>query len=346
MMLAVDFDPNRWEMFIVDNSSTDDTAEVARSVAERHSGRVRVVVEEQIGLSAARNAGVAATDAPIVAFIDDDAFPEPGWLTAILRGFRRPDVMCVGGPVAPLIEGELPSWFRGRFLPYLTVWDLGDGEIELVYNEYPRGANIAYRRSGLDLVGGFSVHLGRKGSNLLSCEEIELCLRLERAGFAILYQPEARVRHLTPVGRMTPEWLHARFAAQGRSEAIVNWMHGGLDGVRVGLRGVRRHAAEAEPQSVTGRQGLRRVPPPHRSWLLPWSPRCRAGPPVPPAHRRGAAAALDAVRLIIEDYESNVSGEVVPPVERHGSQQGEEEFAGGANPALADPPGEFAKGRD
>jgi glycosyltransferase involved in cell wall biosynthesis len=244
-ILAIEYDPRRWEMLIVDNSSTDDTAAVARAVAESHSGRVRVVVEEQIGLSAARNAGVAATEAEIIAFIDDDAFPEPGWLAAIVEGFRRPDVMCVGGPVEPLIEGELPSWFSGRFLPYLTVWDLGNEEIELVYNEYPRGANIAYRRSGLDLVGGFSVHLGRKGPNLLSCEEIELCLRLERAGFVTLYQPSARVGHLTPVARMTPEWLHERFAAQGRSEAIVNWMHGGWAGLRTGLRTVRHHAEDA-----------------------------------------------------------------------------------------------------
>ena len=245
VMLAVDFDPNRWEMLIVDNSSTDDTADVARSVAESHPRRVRVIVEKEIGLSAARNAGIAATTSPFIAFIDDDAFPEPGWLEGIMEGFRRPEVMSVGGPVAPLIEGELPSSFSGRFLPYLTAWDLGEAKIDLTYNEYPRGANIAYRRSGLELVGGFSVHLGRKGTNLLSCEEIELCLRLERAGFVVLYQPGARVRHLTPVGRMTPEWMYARFAAQGRSEAIVNWMHGGLEGVRVGLRTVRRHAADA-----------------------------------------------------------------------------------------------------
>jgi len=244
-MLAVDYDPRRWEMLIVDNASTDDTAAVAESVAASHPDRVRVVVEREIGLSAARNAGVAATAAGIVAFIDDDAFPEPGWLGAIVRGFRRSEVMCVGGPVAPLIEGELPEWFRGRFLPYLTVWDLGADEIELAYNEYPRGANIAFRRSGLELVGGFSTHLGRKGASLLSCEEIELCLRLERAGFTTLYQPGARVRHLTPVGRMTPEWLGARFAAQGRSEAVLNWMHGGLDAVRTGLRAARRHARDA-----------------------------------------------------------------------------------------------------
>jgi len=244
-VLAVDFDAAAWELVVIDNASTDDTPEVAARVAAANPGRVRLVVEPEVGLSAARNAGIEAAAAPIVAFMDDDAYPEPGWLTAIVDGFDRPEVMCVGGPVAPLIEGELPDWFRGRFLPYLTVWDPGDEPVELIYNEYPRGANVAYRRSGLERVGGFSPHLGRKGASLLSCEEIELCLRLERAGFVTLYQPAARVSHLTPVGRLTPQWLAARFAAQGRSEAIVNWMHGGWRGLRVGLRTTRRHAAEA-----------------------------------------------------------------------------------------------------
>lgn len=244
-VLRVDYDPDRWELLIVDNASTDDTAEIARSVAAAHPGRVRVMVEEEIGLSAARNAGIAGTRAPLVAFIDDDAFPEPDWLAAIVDGFGNPDVMCVGGPVAPLIEGELPGWFRGRFLPYLTVWDLGREPVVLHYNEYPRGANIAFRRSGLETVGGFSPDLGRKGSSLLSCEEIELCLRFERAGYQTLYVPGAKVRHLTPVGRLTPEWLNSRFAAQGRSEAIVNWMHGGFAGLKIGYRTVKHHAAEA-----------------------------------------------------------------------------------------------------
>jgi glycosyltransferase involved in cell wall biosynthesis len=244
-VLAIDHDPRAWELVVVDNASTDDTAAVAGAVAAAHPGRVRVVGEPEVGLSAARNAGIAATEAPVVAFLDDDAFPEPGWLAALVAGFRRREVMCVGGPVAPILDGELPRWFSGRFLPYLTVWDLGPKPLELRYNEYPRGANIAFRRAGLEQVGGFSPHLGRRGSSLLSCEEIELCLRLERAGFVALYQPGARVRHLTPVGRMTPAWLHARFAAQGRSEAIVNWMHGGLAGLRAGHRAVRRHADEA-----------------------------------------------------------------------------------------------------
>lgn len=244
-VLDVEYPAERWELIIVDNASTDDTPEIAWRVAETDPDRVRVITETEIGLSAARNAGVAAARAPLIAFIDDDAFPEPGWLEATVDGFDPPDVMCVGGPVAPIIEGDLPQWFRGRFLPYLTVWDLGDEVLDLRYNEVPRGANIAFRRSGLDRVGGFSPHLGRKGASLLSCEESELCLRFERAGDRTLYLPGARVRHVTPVGRLTPEWLQARFAAQGRSEAIVNWMHGGFAGLRAGLRTVKHHAAEA-----------------------------------------------------------------------------------------------------
>ncbi len=244
-ILGVDYDPTRWEMVIVDNASTDDTAEVARSVAAAHPGRVRVVVEEEIGLSAARNAGIRETSAELIAFIDDDAFPNPEWLAAVVVGFVQPEVMCVGGPVDPLIEGELPSWFQELFLPYLAAWDPGPKPIELHYIEYPRGANVTYRRSGLSLVGGFSTHLGRKGTSLLSCEETELCLRLERAGYTIRYQPGARVRHVTPVDRMTPGWMEARFAAQGRSETILNWMHGGLEAVRIGLRAARRRARAA-----------------------------------------------------------------------------------------------------
>ena len=247
-LMEIDFDPDRWELLVIDNASTDDTNDVARSVIEAHLGRARVIVEQEIGLSAARNAGISATEADIIAFIDDDAYPEPGWLAGIVRAFEEPSVMCAGGPVEPLIEGELPSWFSGRFLPYLTVWNLGEEPVDLVYNEYPRGANVAYRRLGIERVGNFSVHLGRKGKSLLSCEEIELCLRLERAGFAVRYQPDALVRHLTPVGRITPAWMHARFSAQGRSEAILNWMHGGWGALRTGLKATRRNAADIRRQ--------------------------------------------------------------------------------------------------
>jgi glycosyltransferase involved in cell wall biosynthesis len=241
-----------WELVVVDNASTDDTLTVARAVEQERADLVRVVQEAEVGLSAARNAGIRSARGELILFLDDDALPAPGWVRALAAGLGEPRVLCAGGPVEPVFRGELPVWFSGRYLPYLTVWDLGPKPVRLAYNEYPRGANIGFRREAFDRFGPFSPHLGRRGASLLSCEETELCLRLERGGGEILYVPEARVRHLTNVTRLTPRWLERRFAAQGRSEAILTWRHAGVQGLFAGVRASRRRVAAARRERAWG----------------------------------------------------------------------------------------------
>lgn len=243
--LAVDYPADRWELVIVDNRSTDDTLEVAREVEAASPGRVRVVEEEEIGLSAARNRGIAEARGELIAFLDDDALPVAGWLRALAETLSEPGVEAAGGPVDPDFEGELPDWFRGRFLPYLTVWDLGPEPRSLSYNEYPRGANVAFRRTAFERFGRFSTRLGRRGSSLRSCEETELCLRIERGGGTVRYAPAARVRHRVAAGRITERWMVQRYGSQGRSEAIVDWRHGGLRRLGRGLRDAGRRFAAA-----------------------------------------------------------------------------------------------------
>ncbi len=242
----------RWEFLIIDNCSTDDTLDVARSVENDFPDQVRVLQETELGLSAARNTGVRNAKGDFIAFLDDDAFPARGWLQAIIDALLIDGIQCAGGPIEPVFQGELPDWFLGRFLPYLSVWDLGDSARRLHYDEYPRGANVAFRREVFDSVGGFCTDLGRKGNNLLSCEEIELCLRIERLGGEIAYVPEARVRHKVNIERLSPEWLKKRFEAQGRSEAVINWRHGGLIGLMKGRRTISKRVREASSQSNHG----------------------------------------------------------------------------------------------
>jgi glycosyltransferase involved in cell wall biosynthesis len=235
-ILAMDFPAGRWELLVVDNGSTDDTASVAGRVAQGRAELITVIEEPSPGLSAARNRGIRAARGEIVAFVDDDAFPEAGWLRALVEVIRQEGAWVAGGPVVPIVDGELPGWFGDRYLPYLAVWNKGPEVQALTYNEYPRGVNMAFHRDVFREVGDFSPHLGRKGSSLLSCEEIELCLRVERAGGRILYTPCARVRHLIPAARITPRWLARRFMAQAHSEAILIWQHAGLRGLLRGLR--------------------------------------------------------------------------------------------------------------
>jgi GT2 family glycosyltransferase len=345
--LAVDYPPERWELVIVDNRSTDDTLEVARDVAAAHPGRVRVVEEPEIGLSAARNRGIAEARGEVIAFLDDDAFPAAGWLRALTAALAEPGVLAAGGPVEPEFEGELPDWFRGRFLPYLTVWDLGPEPLALTYNEYPRGANLAFRREAFERFGGFSPHLGRRGDSLRSCEEIELCLRLERAGGGVRYVPEARVRHRVAAGRITEPWLIRRYGAQGRSEAIIHWRHGGVSGLFAGLRAALVRAAAATLTRHRGGALLGRC---QRAALTGfvdgalralvavgrWRP---TGPDAHPPRRLFTADRRTRSRLPARRLEPDAARPAVAVVEGERAQEREEELGRRANP----PPVETAR---
>lgn len=233
-------DPRACEIVVVDNGSVDDTPRLLAGLAAAHPRALRAVREDRPGLSAARNRAVREARGELVLFLDDDALPAPGWLEAYLAAFHSTPAAAAGGPVEPIFDGALPEWLDARFLPYLSAWDRGGEVVPLRYNELPRGANIGFRRSVFADCGEFLEQLGRRGASLRSCEEIELCLRLERGGAPILYLPAARVRHHVATQRLSESWMAARFAAQGFSEAIIDRRHAGLRGLRSGLGRVER----------------------------------------------------------------------------------------------------------
>ncbi|MEO8275485.1 MAG: glycosyltransferase [Thermoanaerobaculia bacterium] len=244
--------PFDWEIVIVDNGSQDGSLELARSLERELEARVRVAEESTVGLSAARNRGILLARSEHVLFLDDDALPADGWLAALVAALGEPGVFAAGGPIDPLFSGERPGWLDDRYLPYLSAWDRGGEAHDLFYNELPRGTNMAFRRAAFERFGLFSRHLGRRGRSLLSCEETELGLRIERGGGRIRYAPAARVQHRVETARLKPEFLVARFAAQGRSEAIVDWMHGGLSGLRRGLAAEQARVHQAAAESGAG----------------------------------------------------------------------------------------------
>jgi glycosyltransferase involved in cell wall biosynthesis len=247
--------PFRFEVLVVDNGSSDGTTAIVAEWVRRRPDRVRLAVEPVVGLSAARNCGLRLARGEWIGFLDDDALPAPGWLAAYDRVLAEPEVLSAGGPVVPDYDAPLPEWLEPRWRVYLSVWDRGSEEIDLVYNELPRGANVAYRREAFERVGDFDRRLGRIGRSLRSCEEIELGLRLERIGARCRYVPAAGVRHRVEARRLTPAWLERRFDGQGFSEAIVDWKHGGWAALRRGAGRARQ--AEAWAIAEEGGASLR-----------------------------------------------------------------------------------------
>ena len=169
------------ELLVVDDFSADSTpAVVARSGIRciRH--------EHPWGLNAARNTGVRATAAPLIAFLDDDVYAPPGWLRALVEGAERhPGGEAFGGPIRARFEGRTPS-SCGREKPPITTLDLGkeDADADMVW-----GANLAIRRRAFNRIGMFDETVSAHG------DEEDWLLALRAGGGRIVYLAAAGVDH-------------------------------------------------------------------------------------------------------------------------------------------------------
>ncbi len=212
-----------FEILVVDNSPCPDASAAQQA---RHAGiaNLRWVHEPVAGLSNARNRAMRLAQAPLLAFLDDDAVADADWLAALVRAFDRlgEGVGAVGGRVRPRWAAPRPGWLSDDLLGYLSVIDLGEERRLLRAGEWVAGANIAYRTEALRQVGGFSLALGRVGAGiaLMSNDEIELGDRLAAAGWATAYAPDAAVEHLVDPARATQAWFRRRIAWQAVSDFV------------------------------------------------------------------------------------------------------------------------------
>ncbi len=211
---ACDFPTGKFEIVLVDNKSTDNTASECSSFAGKHPQvDFRYILETRQGLSYARNRGISEARGEVLVFLDDDSFVEPDYLTKLSRYLNEhPEADAFGGRIDPVFEsGKAPEWLCKWTFSWVSAIDNGDDVVEFSRGRYPIGANMGLRRSALGGSGMFDTSLGRTGGNLLGGEEKEMFSRLAASGGKILYFPGIRVRHIIPERRTTRDYI-VRFA--------------------------------------------------------------------------------------------------------------------------------------
>ncbi len=167
-----------FDVIVVDDGSTD----AVREIVSEYD--VRLISTANHGLSAARNTGWQEARGEIVAYIDDDAYPDPHWLHYLAYRFMQGDWVGVGGPnLAPPGDGWIAE----------CVANAPGGPVQVLVSdveaEHVPGCNMAFRRSALAAIGGFDIRYRTAG------DDVDLCWRLQERGGRIAFHAGAMVWH-------------------------------------------------------------------------------------------------------------------------------------------------------
>jgi len=167
-----------FEVIVVDDGSRDRTAEIARG----HP--VQLLSTPHVGLSAARNIGWQAATGEIVAYIDDDAYPDRHWLRYLAYAFQTTSHAAIGGPNLPPANDGLVADCVARAPGGPMQVLISDREAEHV-----PGCNMAFRRETLSAVGGFDPRFRTAG------DDVDVCWKIVQRGLTIGFHPGAVVWH-------------------------------------------------------------------------------------------------------------------------------------------------------
>jgi GT2 family glycosyltransferase len=167
-----------YEVIVVDDGSRDASADIAAQFD------CRLIRTANCGLSSARNTGWQQSTGEIVAYIDDDAFPDPDWLRYLARSFRRSSHAAIGGP-------NLPPPTNNLIVQCIAHAPGGPTHVLLTDElaEHIPGCNMAFRRDCLEQLGGFDPQFWVAG------DDVDICWRIQERGWTIGFSPATLVWH-------------------------------------------------------------------------------------------------------------------------------------------------------
>lgn len=213
-----------WEVIVVDNCSSDETASYAKRIWPAHlARRFRVVNESNPGLTSARQRGFDEASHEIVSFIDDDNWVCRDWTELVSEIMEaKPDAGALGGFCEAEFEAEPPEWFE-RFSRSYAVGGMATEASDVTWSKgYLFGAGLSIRKRAWQSIRrhGFTPLLSdRTGTALTSGGDTEMCRALRLAGWKLYYDPRLRLKHYMPAARL--DWNYLRRLRRSMGSASI-----------------------------------------------------------------------------------------------------------------------------
>jgi glycosyltransferase involved in cell wall biosynthesis len=208
------------EILVIDNNSTDHTAEAVREVSSISLVPLEYCFEQEQGLSNARNHGIRKAKGDYLLFTDDDADIPVNWLSSYLHEIRSTQADCLFSKIEIIWDRDPPWWFDKRYNPYFVHLDYGEKKLWItdIHHEF-FGKNFCCKKSVLESMGGFDEQLGRKGASLAAGEETIIYRQLVKQGAQVVYFPDTAVGHRLKPIEYTPANIKKKFV-DGASSSL------------------------------------------------------------------------------------------------------------------------------
>lgn len=204
----------KWEIIVVDNSSTDETASIAIQEWSKYDSNVplRVVKESTPGLTHARKKGVLESQYEYVIFCDDDNWLCPTYLSETYNILiNDPTIGALGGWGEPVYDEQPEKWFiEGNFFSRMATGPQGHESGDVTQSKgYVYGAGMAAPRKLLIQIFEHEKHYlkDRTGKLLTGGGDVEICYLMRLLGYKIWYSEKLKFQHFMPGSRMTENYL-------------------------------------------------------------------------------------------------------------------------------------------